>query len=228
MPGDGAVEEFAEALGEARPSGLEVVADLAVQRSTFADQIATMADQETERKPGFVKGLLEQGRAGECGPMDGEQIGIIGLVAGIDRSTELLGGIGVDDTGLEASLAESSQDVLMEATGAFDGHEAVVDLVAGEGSTDQSRSSVELRLLVFNRGGWDENAAVEIGEHEFGTGLGTIEADDAEVFGSNELDARMEDTTRLGDGVRMGSSGCVRAAHEKNLQGKEGSSHPGI
>ena len=46
-------------------------------------------------------------------------------------------------------------------------------------------------------GGRDEDVAVEVGEHPLGAGLGTVEADDAEVLGSDLLDARVKDAGRL-------------------------------
>jgi len=38
---------------------------------------------------------------------------------------------------------------------------------------------------VFNNGGFDDDPAVEIAEHPFGTSLGAIDRDDAEVFRSD-------------------------------------------
>jgi len=54
MPGDGTVPELVEAGGEARQAGFEVVADLAVESSAFADEIATLADEQEQGGPGFV------------------------------------------------------------------------------------------------------------------------------------------------------------------------------
>ena len=65
--------------------------------------------------------------------------------------------------------------------------------------------------------------AVEVGEEELGACLGAVEADDAEVFGSDLLDAGMEHAAGLADGwqrvgVRTGGGyGCVamRGASKK-------------
>ena len=48
-------------------------------------------------------------------------------------------------------------------------------------------------------GGRDEDAAVEVGEQQLGACLGAVEADDAEVFGSDLLDARVEHAAGLAD-----------------------------
>jgi hypothetical protein len=43
----------------------------------------------------------------------------------------------------------------------------------------------------------DEDAAVEVGEEELGACLGTVEADDAEVFGTDQLHGRVQHTAEL-------------------------------
>jgi hypothetical protein len=53
---------------------------------------------------------------------------------------------------------------------------------------------------VFDHGGWDEDASVEIGEHPLGTSLGTIHGHDTEVLGADLLDPRVERSGRLDDG----------------------------
>src|SRR3954467_13948274 len=91
VPGEGAVPELVEAGGVAGQGGLEMVADLAVESRTLADEIAAMADDQLQRGPGFVTGGLKQGAAGDGGAMEGGQVGVVGLVAGIDGLAVLLG-----------------------------------------------------------------------------------------------------------------------------------------
>jgi hypothetical protein len=57
---------------------------------------------------------------------------------------------------------------------------------------DLDHGIVEFGSVVCDGGGWDENAAVEVSEEELGSELGTVKANDAEVFGSDVLDAGME------------------------------------
>ena len=60
-------------------------------------------------------------------------------------------------------------------------------------------------------GGRDEDVAVEVGEHQLGARLGTVDADDAEVLGTDVLDAWVEHAARLGDGrARHGVDGRLR------------------
>ena len=72
----------------------------------------------------------------------------------------------------------------------------------GEGLADLGDGGVEVGAVVGDRGGRDEDAAVEVGEQELGACLGAVDADDAEVFGTDLLDARMKDAARLADGGR--------------------------
>ena len=200
--------ELVEASGEAGQGGFEVFADLAVQGGAFTDQVAAMADEQLQGGPGVVAGGFEQGEAGDGGAMHGAQVGVVGLVAGIDGLAVLLGDEGVEDAGLEAGGGEGALHEAVIAAGAFDGDEAVVELVRVEGLADLCDGGIEVGAVVCDGGGRDEDAAVEVGEEELGACLGTVEADDAEVFGPDLLDAGMEDTFGLGDG-RFRTSGAT-------------------
>ena len=64
--------------------------------------------------------------------MDGGQVGVVGLVAGIDGLAVLLGGEGMEDAGLEAGGGEGALHEAVVAAGAFDGDEAIVEVVVRE------------------------------------------------------------------------------------------------
>jgi hypothetical protein len=75
-----------------------------------------------------------------------------------------------------------------------------------------------------NDGGGDENPAIEIGEQELGGGLVAVEAGDAEVFGTDLLDAGMEGAFGFADGedrwaVSRATLGTC-TGHEKSLPRK--------
>jgi hypothetical protein len=53
--------------------------------------------------------------------------------------------------------------------------------------------------------GGDEDVSVEVGEEVLGVTFAAVEADDAEVLGTDLLYAGVQDTTRLGDGVLTAS-----------------------
>ena len=60
--------------------------------------------------------------------------------------------------------------------------------------------------------GWTDDISIEIGEHPFGTGLGAIDGDDAEVLGPDLLDPGMDRARGLGD--RGGTAGPARARRD--------------
>jgi hypothetical protein len=158
-----------------------------------------VADDKLERGPGLVAGGLEQGAAGDGGAVDGGQVGVIGLVARIDGLAVLLGDEGVKDTRLEAGGGEGALHEAVVAPRAFDGGQAVPELVAREGVPDFGDGGIERGAVVGDLGGRDQDAAVEVGEEELGADLGAVEAGDAEVFGPSQLDARVQHAAGLAD-----------------------------
>ena len=134
--------------------------------------------------------------------MNSGEVGVVGLVAGIDGLAVLLGDEGMEDARLEAGRSEGALHDTVIAAGAFDGDEAVAELVRVEGLPDLSDGGFEVGTVVGDGSRRDEDAAVEIGAKELGACLGAVEADEAEVFGADLLDARMEDAARLAEGRR--------------------------
>ena len=82
----------------------------------------------------------------------------------------------------------------------LDGHEHISQAVGFHHAADLGDRRVKALLVVFDHAGWDEDAAVEIGEHPLGTSLGTIHGHDTEVLGADLLDPRVERSGRLDDG----------------------------
>ena len=95
-------------------------------------------------------------------------------------------------------------DEAMIAARAFDGDEAILELESSKGSADLVHGSVEFGPVVGHPGGRDEDAAIEIGQEEFGAIFGRVKADDAKVFRSDPLDAGMELALRFAEGGRGG------------------------
>src|SRR5262245_33058214 len=199
VPGDGAVPELVEAGGVARQGRFEVIADLAVEGGAFADQVAAVADDELQAGPSLIAAGLLQGAAGDGSAVDGGQVGVVGLIAGIDGLAVLLGDEGVNDARLEASGGEGALHEAVIAAGAFDGHDAIAELVCGEGVPHLGNGGVEVGPVMSDLGGWDQNAAIEVSEEELGAALVAIVTDDAEVLGADELDAGVQHAAWLGD-----------------------------
>src|SRR5260370_24029164 len=210
VPRNGTLPELGEAGGVAGHGGFQVVANVAVEGGAFADQVAAVADDELQRGPGLVAGGFEQRATGDGRTMDGGQVGVVGFVAGIDRLAVVLGDKGMQDARLETSRGEGALHDPVIASGAFDGDHTVTDLVLVEGAPDVGDSGIKLGSVVLDHGRGDERTAVKVGEEEFGTDLVAVKADDAEVFGTDLLNAGMEHPARLAD--RDGDSAAGRTA----------------
>jgi hypothetical protein len=85
----------------------------------------------------------------------------------------------------------------MIASGAFNGDEAIAELVMIEGEADLGYGAVKVGAIVSHPGRWDEDPPIEIGQEEFGADLGRVKADDAKMFWSDLLDAGMKQAARL-------------------------------
>ena len=94
----------------------------------------------------------------------------------------------MDDPCLEAGGGQGALDRPVIMTGLFDGGDEIVDLMGGDGLTQLGHRRFEALAGVFDLGLFDQDAAVEIGEHPFGAGLGTIGGNDAKVLRSDLLD----------------------------------------
>jgi hypothetical protein len=125
------------------------------------------------------------------------------------------------DARLEASGGKGALGDAVIASGAFDGNDAIAELVCGKSLPDLCDGGVEAGTVVRNVGGWNEDTAVEVSEEELGAKLGAIEADDAEMFGTDLLDAWMQYATRLADVVDRSAwrraTARARVGHEKSL-----------
>src|SRR5260370_587536 len=106
--------------------------------------------------------------------------------------------------------------------GAFDSDQAIAKLVLREGVPDLSDAGIEVGSRVSDHRGRNDESAVEVGEEKLGACLGAVEADDAEVFGSDLLDAGMEHAAGLTQGggrsAARRTTAVTRSGHETNLQ----------
>ena len=87
---------------------------------------------------------------------------------------------------------------------------------------------VEVGAVVGDGGGRDEDVAIEVGEQELGACLGAVEADDAEVFGPDLLDARVEGAAGLLDDVGGAGAGTIAGGatgHKDCLRKRVGIPH---
>lgn len=173
--------------------------DLVLQGRALADQITAIPGQRPESEAEVVHGPLEQAEAVDRGPVDGVQVGLVGLVARVGRQAELLGGEGMDGADLEPGIGEGPPDRLVVMTGPLHGDDEVVEPVVQNGLSELLESGSKPGLSVWNLDGGDQDLAEEVGEHPLGPGLGAIDADDTEVVGPDPLDAGMQGSGGLVD-----------------------------
>src|SRR5205085_1531773 len=83
------------------------------------------------------------------------------------------------------------------AARAFHRHQEIVEGVLLAGVPDLCHGRLQRGAVMLDDRGRYADVAVEVAEHPLGAGLGTIDADDAEVLGSDLLDARVNDAGRL-------------------------------
>jgi hypothetical protein len=178
-------------------SGLQVFADLAAQGRGLAHEIAAVADEELEFQPRLLLGGLQEGKAGDGGALDGRQVGVIGLIAWVLGLAKLLGGEGMDDACLQACRREGALHDPVVTAGALDGDQEIVHLVPHLRLLELGDGQVQGTAVMGDLGGRHEDIAEEIAKHPLGARLGTIDADNAEMFRPDLLDARVDEAAGL-------------------------------
>ena len=104
------VEDVADGGGEAGEQGIEIVVDLIAKRRRSCAPGRGGGGPAAGVGHGSDRRRLDQAEAVDGGALDGGEVGVVGLVAGIGRESELLGGQGMDDPGLEAGVGEGAAD----------------------------------------------------------------------------------------------------------------------
>ena len=106
---DGTLPEVAEALGVARQGGVQDFANLTTQAAGLVHEVAAMAAEELQRDIQRGPVGFAQTEAVGGGPKERRQVGVVGLVPGVGRLAVLLGGDGMDETGVEARLPSETK-----------------------------------------------------------------------------------------------------------------------
>lgn len=128
---------------------------------------------------------------------DGGEVSVIGFVGRVRRLAELMAGKGMNQARLPAGAAEGVLDGAMISAGLFDGDENVAKLMLLHRLSDARDAGLKIGLNVGHDRGRDEDVAKEIAEDVLRAQLGAVDADDAEVLGSDGLDALMNLAMRL-------------------------------
>ena len=103
----------------------------------------------------------------------------------------------MNDPRLKAGGGVGMLDRFVIGTGLFDGDDEITEAVSGDRLAQLGDGLLEAVLGVLDDRDRDEDPAVEIGEHGVGTGLGGVDGEDAEVLGTDGLNAWGEDAVRF-------------------------------
>ena len=152
VPETGVVPEFSQASRQTGEGGFEVFADLTTQDRGFHDQVAAMAHQQSQRRPVLLQRCFDEREAVDRRAVEGCQVGVVGLVAGVGRLAELLGGKGMDDGRLKAGGRKGVADQAVIVAGAFDRHQQVAQLLCRAGLTELGDRPFERGSLVLDFG----------------------------------------------------------------------------
>ena len=96
------------------------------------------------------------------GSEDGSEVVVVGLVVGIGWLAVLFGGVGVNDTRIEAGLAKGTLHGPVVIAGAFDGDDHVTQFMLSHGLAKQLDGGLEIALGVRQRSWWQQHLAVEV------------------------------------------------------------------
>src|SRR5262249_34676545 len=132
---------------------MKMFVDLAPQRDGLLDQVPAMPRQELEADRDRIGWRFEPAEAIDGAPLDGGHVGLIGRVTGVGELPMLLGGQGMNDSGLESRLGEGPRDGAVRASGPLDDDDRVPDRGPIQGRAKGLNHGLEAGLVVFHLGG---------------------------------------------------------------------------
>ena len=180
--------------GETR---FEVLQNLAAELGRFLDQIPPVSGPELELAVDRIPGGFDQPVAITGSLDDSFQVGIVGFLVGMSSVTEVAGDHGEDNPHIKTSGREGPLGWLVITPGALHNHDHILELVKSHGLADLGDGVIERVATMIQDRRRDQDLAVEVGEQQLGTGLGTIDGDDAEVLGADGSNTGGEDAVSL-------------------------------
>ena len=99
------------------------------KHDVLLDEVAAVPRQELELHIDRIGFVLQQAEPVDGGAVHGEEVGVVGFVAGIGGLAVLLGGVGVKDADLDSGSGEGELDRTVVASGALDDNDHVLDAV---------------------------------------------------------------------------------------------------
>ena len=123
---------------------------LLTEHDVLLDEVATVPRQELKLDIDRIGFVLQQAEPVDSGAVHGEEVGVVGFIAGIGGLTILFGGVGMKDADLDPGLGESDLNRTVVASGPLDDTDHVLDGVPLGGVTHQLQHRLEARLVVLD------------------------------------------------------------------------------
>jgi hypothetical protein len=144
---------------------------------------------------------------------------------------EVLAGEGMDRAHVGHHAGKGIPGDVVVAAGPLDRDQHVAQVVRPARFLELGHGGLKFDAVVGHRGGWHEDIAVKITEHPLKAGLGAIDPDNAEMFGADLLDPRMNEAARLLEDRREPGTGAFAGTccwHDSHLREKGQESIPSI
>ena len=125
----------------------------------------------------------------------------------------------MNDANLKSGFGEGSLNHPVIRPGAFNDDDQVFEAVASRCIANALYGCVKAESVMRDCGRFDENATVEVSEHDLGASVRTIHAKDAKVPGTDGLDSQVNDTTWLLQSVTNAPCGDSLRRTGKALEG---------
>ena len=195
------------------------------KHNVLLDEVPTMPRQELKLDINWIGFVLQHSEPVGSGTVHGEEVGVVGFIAGIGGLAILFGGVGMKDADLDPGLGEGDLDRTVVASGPLDDPDHVLDRVPLGGVTHQLQHRLETRLVVLDSGRLQEHPAVEVRQHDLGANLCAIDTKDREMLGADGLDTRVNDTPGFEKHVRSGLATFASETHWKRTSSKRVGNH---
>ena len=183
-----------------------MVANLDLEFAPLGDEITSMTREELKRSISLTPGRFDESESIHGGAEDRDEIVIVCFEIAMFWSPIMARSEGVYESRFEACVSKGTHHDQMIAARHFHTHDRIFDIVLLDRQLQCLDCLLERIPLVLDTSGLDEKTSVEIGEHPLGTRLGAVNTDDAKVFGSDILNARLNDARGLS---KDGLSECL-------------------
>jgi hypothetical protein len=158
---------------------IQMMSDLRLQTGSFLHQVPTMTTEDLQCLMDLIPGAFLQAEPIDGGSENGRQV----VVIRFDVQPRIV-----------PRFTEGSFDGLMIGPGHLDAHDDVPQVMPLTRLIQMDDGELQPRPGMSHGGGSHEHSTIEVTQHPFGARFGAIDRDNAKVFRSGLLDARLDYT----------------------------------